>query len=252
MDPYLEHPDFWSEVHHWLITVLAESLNPQVLPKYRVAIEKRVYRIIDSESLLVGIPDVSVQQQLSSRSSTGLDVAVTSPAHQPVTVMVPMPQEVRESYLEVRDLQSAEVVTVIELLSPKNKRPGEGRQVYEKKRQQILASLTHLVEIDLLRGGEPIPIWGSSIQSHYRILVSRSDRRPQADLYTFNLGDPIPLVPLPLRSPDKEPVIDLQRALDTVYDRAGYNFAIDYSRKIMPPLSEAETAWVENLLHQKG
>ncbi|MEQ8961940.1 MAG: DUF4058 family protein, partial [Coleofasciculus sp. C2-GNP5-27] len=28
MNPYLENPELWPEVHHWLITAIAESLNP--------------------------------------------------------------------------------------------------------------------------------------------------------------------------------------------------------------------------------
>jgi hypothetical protein len=38
MDPYLEHPDLWSEVHHRLITAIADAVSPQVRPRYRVAI----------------------------------------------------------------------------------------------------------------------------------------------------------------------------------------------------------------------
>ncbi len=44
-DPYLEHPDFWPEVHSRLIVALADSLVPQVRPKYEIAIEKRIYEI---------------------------------------------------------------------------------------------------------------------------------------------------------------------------------------------------------------
>jgi Protein of unknown function (DUF4058) len=51
-----------------------------------------------------------------------------------VTVDVTMPETVKETYLEVRDVATQEVVTVIEILSPKNKRLGEGRNAYEKKR----------------------------------------------------------------------------------------------------------------------
>ena len=54
MNPYLESPDFWPEVHHLLIGILQESLVPQLVPKYRVAIEKRIYEIKEEQSLLVG------------------------------------------------------------------------------------------------------------------------------------------------------------------------------------------------------
>ena len=71
-----------------------------------------------------------------------------------------MYEEVIERFLEVKATQSREVVAVIKILSPKNKRSKEGRTVYENKRQKILASATNLVEIDLLRLGESLPIIG--------------------------------------------------------------------------------------------
>jgi hypothetical protein len=53
------------------------------------------------------------------------------------------------------------VVTVLELLSPSNKTPGEGGlDSYLEKRAEILASRCHLVELDLLRGGERLPMAG--------------------------------------------------------------------------------------------
>lgn len=75
MNPYLEHPELWAEVHHWIITLIAESLVPKVRPKYRVAVEKRIYQTIDRKSLLIGIPDVSVARSLSSTTPTAVAVA---------------------------------------------------------------------------------------------------------------------------------------------------------------------------------
>jgi hypothetical protein len=44
------------------------------------------------------------------------------------------------------------------------------------KRNQVLASATNLVEIDLLRGGECLPIAGEYL-GDYRILVCRGNQR---------------------------------------------------------------------------
>jgi hypothetical protein len=251
MNPYVENPELWTEVHHLLIGILAETLNPQLLPKYRAAIEKRVYQMNGEDALFVGIPDVTVERSRTAAQSPS-NVAIAPPPATPVTVTVPMPTEFREGYLEIREVVTKEVVTVIEVLSPTNKRLGKGREAYEEKRREVLGSRTHLVEIDLLRSGEPMPIRGSSIQSNYRILVSRGDRRPRAELYVFNLQDAIPTFPLPLRSEDVEPTIDLHSLLDLAYDRAGYGVVVDYSREPVPALSEADAAWVDTLLRQKG
>jgi hypothetical protein len=145
-------------------------------------------------------------------------------------------------------VQSGEVVTVIELLSPTNKRPGKGRRHYVAKRAAILDSTSHLVEIDLLRAYEPMLVYGNGHHSHYRILVSRSNLRPQADLYGFDVQEPIPSFLLPLRQGDEEPFVDVGQLLHDLYDRAGYDLSIDYRRQPAPPFEGEDAAWVEKLL----
>jgi len=250
MDPYLEHPQLWPGVHHWLIIEIARVLSPQLLPKYRVAVEVRMYETGGPNSLLVGIPDLIVKrEQREQTKPSRSQVAVLS---QPVTVTTPIPEMIKEGYLEVQEVGTGEVVTALEILSPKNKRSGEGRNAYQKKRQRVLGSATNLVEIDLLRGGKPMPFFGANISSDYRILVSRENQRPYADLYAFNLPEAIPSFPLPLQSGDVEPVVDLQRLLNEIYDLSGYDLVIDYSKNPEPPLSEANAAWASSWLREKG
>ncbi|MEB3357141.1 MAG: DUF4058 family protein [Synechococcales bacterium] len=249
MNPYLENPTLWPEIHSRLIIALADALNPQIIPKYRAALDRRVYDLDGEDALLVGIPDVTVEQRSPGASTV---TSVLSPPAHPIKVKVPMPVEMRESFLKIQDVATQEVVTVIEILSPANKRTGRGRRVYEDKRLQVLGSRTHLVEIDLLRGGKPMTIVSGPGSSHYRILVSRGNRRPSADLYAFNLQDRIPLFPLPLKPGDAEPIVDLRPLLDQVYDRAGYELVVDYAQAPVPPLSEAHGAWVRARLTDAG
>lgn len=207
MNPYLEQPELWHQVHNRLIVAIADAITPQIAPKYRVSIEERVYTSVE-DSLLVGII---------------------------------------ERFLEVKSTQTGAVVCVIEVLSPKNKRSKEGREAYESKRQKILRSATSLVEIDLNRAGNPMPIVGDA-GTGYRILVSRGYCRPDADLYAFGLKDPIPAFPVPLRQQEPEPVVDLQRLLNEVYERARFDLAINYSQPVKPPLLPEEAGWVTEIL----
>jgi len=251
IDPYLEHPNLWPELHHWLISEIARFLSPQLRPKYRVAVELRMYETSSENSVLVGIPDVTVQRsQTSNNPST--NVAVLSPPTQPVAVTLPMPEIIKEGYLEIRGVETKEVVTTIEIPSPTNKRPGKGRQIYEKKREQILGSRTHLIEIDLLRRGEPMPVFGNNLDSQYRILVCRGNRLPSGDMYPFNIQDSIPAFPVPLRPEDFEPIVDLQMIFNQVYDIAGYDMEIDYCREPIPALSETDTVWANAWLRDRG
>lgn len=239
MNPYLENPNLWTEVHFGLISVLARSLNAVITPKYRAAVEKRVY----ADTLLIGIPDVSVaqrgQEPLKARTSTEM-------LSEPVTVTVPLTEEVQERYLEIREVGTGKVVTVLEVLSPKNKRTGEGKVKYDAKRQAILNSSANLVEIDLLRTGEPKLVVGG-VASDYRVLVSRTVQRPAAELYPFNLRDRIPRFLLPLPDNTEEPAIDLSQMLDRVYAEAALELAIDYTQQPVPPVSEADFAWMQSL-----
>lgn len=240
MNPYLENPELWSEVHSWLIVLLARKLNPVLTPKYRAAVEKRVY----SDSLLVGIPDITV---FRTKMAESRPTATTKTLSQPLKVNVPMTEEIRENYLEIRQVGTGKVVTVVEVLSPKNKRVGEGRDKYNTKRRKVLDSLSHLVEIDLLRAGDPQPI-SDIVRSDYRILVSRSHNRPEAELYAFNLRDPIPVFRLPLQLGDDEPIINLYEILKEVYDDAALDLAIDYSKQPVPSVSKENEQWIQTLL----
>ena len=152
-----------------------------------------------------------------------------------------MAEEVQERYLEIREVDTGLVVTVVEVLSPKNKRSGEEQQKYDAKRQKILNSEVNLVEIDLLRVGTP-KLMAGGVQSDYRILVSRADQRPTVELYAFNLRDAIPLFPLPLRSQDEEQIINLYELLEKVYQEAALDLAIDYTCQPTPPVSEVDFA----------
>jgi hypothetical protein len=253
MDPYLERPSLWHEVHTGLIVALQLHLAPLLPSHYRVAIEQRTYSSPPAPDDLVGLPDVSVLREKTDVAYASAP-STTASVVTPVVVRVPMPEEQRERYLEVRDTQSGVVITVIELVSPSNKRAGEGRREYEQKRMRVLGSLAHLVEVDLLRGGEPMPmrVQDNSRTGHYRILVSRADRRPNADLYLFTVRNTIPTFPLPLQRGDTEPTVDLGKLLHDLHERAHYERAIDYRQDPTPPLDADDAAWADDLLRRAG
>jgi hypothetical protein len=113
-------------------------------------------------------------------------------------VDVPIPDEVYENFLEIHEVKTAKLVTILELLSPVNKLNKQGREDYERKRDHVFRSWRNLVEIDLLQAGEPMLVIGPCVQSDYRLLISRGTQRPRAYLIAFNLRQPIPPFTLPL------------------------------------------------------
>ena len=244
MDPYLEHHTLWPNVHSSLIVALRDDLAPRLRPRYYVAVEERTILSGPDDVTFALRPDAAVIEPQPLHEAVAVYEAVTHRR----TVLVPLPDEIRETYLEIRSVAEDRVVTVVELLSPTNKRPGESRRRYEEKRLAIVGSRTHLVEIDLLRAGEPLPMDGCPPDVAYRILISRAERRPQADLLVFGVREPIPPFALPLLRGDDEPTVELNRLLHDLYDRAGFDLRIDYSQPPDPPLPAEDVAWAEALL----
>ncbi len=152
--------------------------------------------------------------------------------------------ECRETYLVIREQQTMEIVTVIETLSPANKRASsDGREQYLEKRSEILRSRTNLVEIDLLRGGKRVPVVGAPPGDYFAI-VSRGYRRPKVDVFAWTIRQPLPEIPIPLKKGEPEAIVDLQQVFTTVYDRARYQLSVNYGAKLSTPLSETDAAWV--------
>lgn len=242
MDPYLEQRGVWSQVHTGLIVGIQQFLTPMLRPKYRVAMEQRNYLAVSPPDDSVGDPDivVSIDEPLASHGS----VATIAAPVEPLVGVLPTPENVKERYLEIRKADTKEVVTVIEILSPANKRAGEGRIQYEEKRTKVLGSWTNFIEIDLLRGGRSMPMTVAQ-KNHYRIIVSRASRRPAADFYLFSVQQPIPDIPVPLLRDDPEPMLKLNQILHQLYDQSGYDMDVNYRQAPPPPaFSEDDAQWV--------
>jgi Protein of unknown function (DUF4058) len=249
MNPYLEHPELWDQVHNHLISGIAFAIADQIAPQYRVSIEQRIYQSFDDPRSIVGIADVTVKPDIWQDDRSPDQEGSVSTLTRPQRVQLPIPWEVKERYLEVREVATKELITVIEVLSPVNKRSGKGRSIYETKRTKILTSMTNLIEIDLLRSGQPMAMTGAT-ESQYRILVSRFIDRPSADLFRFNLQDPIPDFPVPLRPESPDAIVNLQAILNETYQRGRLDLSIDYSQDLLPSLSECDRIWMLSTIHR--
>lgn len=237
MDPYLERPNLWTNVHASLITALRDYLAPLLRPRYFVSVEER--SSLD-DPFLVGVtsvPDIGVVGPYTPKPTTS--TRGTGVAAEPVQIELQMTDYVRETYLEIVeaepesaiDVEGGEpekwVVTLIEVLSPWNKRAKGGWERYLLKRNEVIHSATNLVEIGLLRAGTPMTKL-LEMEYDYSILVSPFRLRPRAHFYPFSVREAIPVFQLPLQMDDAEPVVDLNQILHDLYDRAGYDLRINY------------------------
>jgi hypothetical protein len=248
MDPFLEGEE-WEDFHARFINKMSVRLLPDVRPVYAVRTERRVYvEYPDGDSRTIR-PDVAILRDPTEFEMVGQQSDSTVATIEPVERTLPIPFEVSEKYLVIRRLDTSEVVTVIELLSPFNKRPGAvGRETYLRKREEILHSQTNLVEIELLRGGHSLPTMEPLPPGDYFAFVCRQTRRGRADVYAWPMNHRLPAIPIPLSPNDKEVSLDLQAVFDTVYDEAGYDYSLNYRQPVSPPLTEPENKWVNDRL----
>src|SRR5262245_31589334 len=130
MDPWLEHPALWPDVHDRILAAICDELTPLVVPRYYVGLGRRTYLLQPEDLIFIGLPDVAV----GSRSPPPAERAPAGQAVGVVDVEVALSDEVKENYLEIREVETGTLVTAIELLSQANKLHREHRADYERKR----------------------------------------------------------------------------------------------------------------------
>jgi Protein of unknown function (DUF4058) len=203
MDPFLEDPEYWHDIHVMLIAELSRFLN-RALPEGLVAHIER---------------------------------AVELP------------------HLEIRTARGQkQVVTAIEILSPVNK-SGQGRQQYQQKQQEILLSHTHLLEIDLLRGGEhtvavPTPP-GPELDWDYIVCLHRAGA-PRVEFWDIDLCDSLPDISIPLTQEHSDLLFPLQSMFERIYDEGPFRREVDYTGEPTPRLKGPDAAWAAQLLQASG
>ncbi len=251
MDPYLEDSSIWPGFHHYFANELVAQLNARIGPKYYADVNVRT--VVEEVSIAVPRiirPDVGVVQPALQEPVPGPAIAAVAIPPAPVQRLV-LESQVQLRTVQVFLTETAVLVTAIEILSPYNKRPGEGLEEYRRKRSNILRSPVHLVEIDLLRGGERPgrEVVDPPLSADYILLVNRF-RADEVDriseIWPVALNQLLPILPVPLLPPDPDVALDLNAAIQSVYTRAGYDWRINYQRPAPPPeLRPDMAAWLQ-------
>ena len=247
MDPFLEMQPFWSDFSPTLLAEIRNALLPQLLPRYDVRIEE--YLTVTSQDVRLHRvqPDVTISSTAAWRPSAGPAVAVA----EPTTTELEYPdfEPLTQRRLRLVYRPTGRVVTVLELLSPTNKTPGEGGlDAYLEKRAEFLASRCHLVELDLLRSGERLPMAGPLPPGDYYVYVGRARRRPRGQIIAWPLRSPLPTISVPLLPEDPEVPLDLQAAFRAAYEPSLYDRRLPYDEPLYPPLPATEETWVRQRL----
>jgi hypothetical protein len=235
MDPYLEDPALWSHFHTSLMVLLQLALAQRLPSGFVARVETRVYILPDEREVR---PDAVVFATAPNRRSNS-NIATQEKTHAPEIVLRHR-TVMEERYLEVRDVRHGgrEVVASIEVLSPANKEPDSiGLREYRRKQDAVLASGTHLLELDLRRGGEHVVAVPEEVAKEagpydYLCCLSDATRRDEYLFWRLSLRESLPAIDLPL-TPDVAPVpIDFQAIFNRCYDEGRLGDDIDYT---LPP-----------------
>ena len=229
MDPFIEACGLWGDFHSHLIEKIGEKLADVAPDHYLVRTGERSYVVLvesEGKKSYPFLPDVSVSaprraKKAPKRGGTALAEPVSDA--EPVTMRALIQEEHRESFIEIYETSEGQrLVTSIEVLSPSNKRAGtEGWELYQRKRQSLLLGNVSLVEIDLLRDGQRMPMFDPWPNSPYTLLVARAST-PLCRVWRAHYRRPLPVIPVPLAKPDSDILLGLQPMIDEIYQRFRY------------------------------
>jgi hypothetical protein len=248
MDPFLENPAYWSDFHATFINYWREAIADALPPNYEATLGERVFPIEHEIEQMGWSPGFRSTVFQTVRSAGRFE----KPSHraelatEPVSIPLTILDGPRETYIEILHQPDRSLVTALELLSPANKEQ-PGRTEYLAKRMALLYQKVHLVELDLLVGGRRLPMEQPLPAADYYYFLSRSERRPDCQVYHWTLRERLPALPVPLRAPDPDVHIDLAAVFTTAYDRGRFGRRINYEAALPVPLQDADRHWLETI-----
>ncbi len=251
IDPYIESQGYWPDLHASLTTYCRDALNDALPDTYVAHLDEQLRLVERRETRPRTIyPDVTIMEGgARQRTSTHSETAAGVLTLEPVIIDLPVEEleEVRDLWIEIRRRPDRELVTAIEILSPTNK-VGEGYWLYHSKRRSFIRQNAHLVELDLLVRGQLLPIGQDLLPDDFFAFVSRADRRLKCDVYAWSIRDRLPNIPIPLRSPDPDVILELPALFALAYERGRYGRELDYAAPLDLPLAVADRDWVKEHL----
>ncbi len=258
MDPWLETPELFPDLHQTLIAQFREAVNASLPRPYYTAIGTRLY-IDESDRRVEPDVDVLITGGRPKRTPVGEGTTVLLEKATPILVRI-VSDPVRAWALEIHQAGSGDrLVTSVEILSPTNKACGSlGRKLYLKKRKELQRGRVNVVEIDLLRSGEPTtlaPVGNVTRRTgrfEYHACTHRYYRSITVEVYPIPMADRLPLIAIPLLKGDSDVTVDLQPVFDRTYDVARFDQRAKYAETCVPPLSAEQQTWADGLLKSKG
>ena len=252
MDPFLER--HWPDLHTKLVAYAADALNGSLPEDLIARSEERVGIESDGEAPRGVAPDVRVLEAVGAQAGEGSaqgDGVGLAPYR-----LVAMLEPITERFIEIVDPTGRRLITVIEFISPANKR-GKALKSFIEKREELLAGGVNFVEVDLIRSGD----WRALMHPHvcppralspYRATVRIPGDPLAVYLHPISLRELLPTLRVPLRPREAPVELALQPLLEQAYHNGRYARTIDYAQPPDPPLAGDDAAWADELLRGAG
>lgn len=249
MDPYLEDPLHWRGLQQVCIAHIWFTLSSQLPPGFSSQIQQRLYTAAPRWPNRRLVPDCPIPQRREYPSETPVGGGRET-GDEPGRGRFSL-EEIREDFIQiVRTKPNRHVVTTIEMLNTANKVEGRGREEYLRTRAGLLQNNVNLLEIDLLRDGDPTIIGAQKQQPglEYGVSLRRCGTAESCETWVFGLRECLPCVPIPLEEGMPDLSLDLQAAINRIYDVGRYRGRLNYMADPPPPLTEADRQWLNDLL----
>lgn len=249
MDPYLEAQPFWADFHMAMIITMKGMLQKSVPEGYSVWSDIHVcLHEPDAKTRLRSVKPDTLVLHGRGRSHGQRGRGIVAPA----TSLLPAVRRTGGRYLKIKETDTDRVVTVIELLSPTNKRRGEERDEYLSKRNLYFAEGVNLVELDLLRSGTRMPMGRPAPPAaHYFALICRGDEFPKTGIWPISVRDCLPEIPVPLQPEDGFVPLPLQACFEAAYEVGPYQRVVDYVKTPKPPLPPGDAEWARKRVEDR-
>ena len=255
MDPYLESPVVWPGFHDKLVVQTVAVLQPQLRARgYFADSNERVWLTEPHRPVYPDNVILQHRQPVASSEAENADTT-TALADEPVVIRL-ADVEIRESFVEIYDQASNQIVTGIEFISPTNKSDHEGRRRYQQKQEETRNAGIHLVEIDLIRRGPSVIDVSAdmldTLAPHDYIVHLGRRQSIDIELYPISLRERLPRIRLPLKTGDADATLDLQDVFNRCYEIGPYPERLDYRQPPGPPLQPNDEIWLDELLKTQG
>lgn len=247
MDPYIESSGMWGDFHGSLLSAIRADLNERLPAGYVASIELLVWagEKETGRDATGKEPDVFVKEDETRAGSDTTTATIEAPA----TIVLPRVTPRKRKHIKVVDIRARTVVSVVEVLSPSNKKSGDDRTRYLEKRNEYLANNLNFVEIDLLRGGRRPPLGRHHPDViDYYAMACRSWEFPQAGFWRFGLRDPLPDIPVPVTEDVGDTPLRLRACVDRAYDEGRYFSTLPYDEPLKPRPRDEDRDWIAQRL----